>query len=469
MLKQYSYTIKRLILLLDIIIIAFCYWMSLLLLAGVVGSRFKELTWILLVSSVVIPVCFKIYGLYNFRYKSFWEAVNKIFISHIINLMTIALTLYIFNIHHFSRIFMVSFFLSSAIIHSLLRFWIKKILTVARIKGYNFRRALIVGHSSSAARIISSIEENVEWGMRVVGIVKEDGIDETYNCAEINKYPIKGKLDDLKRILRSEPVDNVIFCTQRKNITDLKNTILDVETMGISSHVAIPNPVVKLSSTFIGNIDGIPLITYSPIKLSPLELMIKNFVDLLGGLIGFLFFIILYPIISLAIKLDSKGPVLFKQKRMGENGRIFTCYKFRSMYQDAEERKRELLAENQLNGAVFKIKDDPRITRVGKFLRKFSLDEWPQFINVLKREMSLVGTRPPTLDEVGKYELWQKRRLSMKPGLTGLWQVEGRNSINDFNEIVKLDLKYIDNWSIWYEFYIIIKTVFVALGGKNSY
>ena len=163
--------------------------------------------------------------------------------------------------------------------------------------------------------------------------------------------------------------------------------------------------------------------------------------------------------IAPAVKLEAPGPLIFKQKRVGKNGRYFYIYKFRSMYIDAEERKKELMAQNEMNGLMFKMKDDPRITKVGKFIRKTSIDELPQFINVLKGDMSLVGTRPPTVGEFKQYKGHHKRRLSMKPGITGMWQAYGRNSVMDFDEVVKMDLEYIDNWSILLDIKILFKTV----------
>ncbi|MEW6380581.1 MAG: sugar transferase [bacterium] len=474
MLKHYSYGIKRAIMLVDVMILLFAYYVSIMLrstLLGGVGNSpgFENLVWVLLVSAFIVPYSFSMNGVYDFHYKTFWQCANKILFSHLINLMVITLIVYLLRVQHFSRFFMLDFVLISVSLQSLFRICIKRRLTDLRLRGYNYRRTLIVGMTEAARRITSSIEQNIHWGLRVDGLIKEDDNDDEGNFPPAQKYPILGTLANLKEILLREVVDNVIFCTSRKEIADLKGIILDIEAMGISSHVAIANPAVRISSTFLGNIDGIPLITYSPVKLSPFDHMVKNIVDLVGGIMGFTIFLILYPVIGAAIKLESRGPVLFKQKRMGENGRIFTLYKFRSMYQDAERRKAELMAKNQLQGAVFKMVDDPRITRVGKFLRKFSLDEWPQFINVLKREMSLIGTRPPTLDEVEKYDLWHKRRLSMKPGLTGLWQISGRNTITNFDEIVKLDLKYIDNWSLWYDFYIMLKTVLVTLKREGAY
>jgi lipopolysaccharide/colanic/teichoic acid biosynthesis glycosyltransferase len=172
--------------------------------------------------------------------------------------------------------------------------------------------------------------------------------------------------------------------------------------------------------------------------------------------------------IAPAIKLTSKGPVFFRQTRVGKNGRTFTLYKFRTMYQDAEQRKQELLSKNESNEFMFKMSDDPRITTVGHFLRRTSLDELPQFINILKGDMSLVGTRPPTVDEYQRYNSRHSCRLSMTPGLTGMWQVSGRSDITDFDDVVRLDMEYIDNWSIKKDFKILLQTVGVVFTGKGA-
>jgi exopolysaccharide biosynthesis polyprenyl glycosylphosphotransferase len=198
------------------------------------------------------------------------------------------------------------------------------------------------------------------------------------------------------------------------------------------------------------------------------RLMIKRVFDVIGSLIGIIFTIVLYPFIALAIKIESRGPVIFKQERIGKNGRHFMIYKYRSMYQDAEERLAELKSKNEVEGLMFKMEDDPRITKVGKFLRKTSLDELPQFFNVLKGDMSLVGTRPPTVNEFEHYNAHYKRRLSITPGLTGMWQVNGRSDIKDFDEVVRLDLEYIDNWSLRLDFKLILQTIGVVIFRKGS-
>ena len=190
--------------------------------------------------------------------------------------------------------------------------------------------------------------------------------------------------------------------------------------------------------------------------------------DIAGGLAGVVILAVLTIFIAPAIRLESKGPVFYAQTRVGKNGRRFKIYKFRSMYQDADERKKELMKQNELDGPMFKMENDPRITRVGKVLRRTSLDEFPQFINVLKGDMSLVGTRPPTEDEFEQYEAKHKARLSMTPGLTGLWQVSGRSNIRDFEEVVNLDMQYIDEWSIGKDIRILLKTVLVVLTNKGA-
>ncbi|MBQ4045602.1 MAG: sugar transferase, partial [Lachnospiraceae bacterium] len=190
--------------------------------------------------------------------------------------------------------------------------------------------------------------------------------------------------------------------------------------------------------------------------------IVKRAMDILGSLVGLVISVPIIALVAIPLLLESKGGLFFKQKRVGLNGRYFYIYKLRSMYADAEERKKELEDQNVMQGNMFKVEDDPRITRVGRFIRRTSIDELPQFFNVLKGDMSLVGTRPPTVDEFKQYRDHHKRRLSMKPGITGLWQVSGRSSITDFEQIVRLDLQYIDNWSLWMDVKILCRTLVVV-------
>ena len=207
---------------------------------------------------------------------------------------------------------------------------------------------------------------------------------------------------------------------------------------------------------------NIPVVTFSTQQYNWKMLILKRMMDIAGALAGLLITGVVTLFLAPPLLIESPGPLVFSQMRVGKNGRFFKIYKFRSMYRDAEARKKELESQNEMSGFKFKMKDDPRITKVGKFIRKTSIDELPQFFNVLKGDMSLVGTRPPTVEEFRQYEAHQKRRLSAKPGITGLWQVSGRNAISDFEEVVKLDVQYIDNWSIGLDIKILLKTIGVV-------
>ena len=272
----------------------------------------------------------------------------------------------------------------------------------------------------------------------------------------------------LEEFLMREAIDEALVSMPQSRRQWLIELILYMENLGIVTHVTTNTFCLGREEKAVEEFGIYNVLTYSPRIFEPAELILKRAVDIAGGLAGVILTILIGIVIAPMIYLESPGPVIFKQTRIGKNGRRFTIYKFRSMYMDAEERKKELMAKNEMNGLMFKIKDDPRITRVGKFIRKTSLDEFPQFFNVLAGDMSLVGTRPPTEDEFVKYSERHKRRLSLKPGITGMWQVSGRNSVSDFEEIVNLDLEYIDNWSFWLDIKLLFQTVYVVLFQKGA-
>lgn len=244
----------------------------------------------------------------------------------------------------------------------------------------------------------------------------------------------------------------------------LKNMILEFEKMGLVVNLNLD--LFNLGVTGekrIYKLEQYHVVAFSSRLFDYRTVLVKRLIDIAGALIGLLITGIAGLILAPFLLLESPGPLIFKQKRVGVNGRIFNFYKFRSMYADAEERKKELMQQNEMQGLMFKMENDPRVTKVGAFIRKTSIDELPQFWNVLKGDMSLVGTRPPTIDEYQQYSYYQKRRISFRPGITGLWQISGRSDIKDFDEVVKLDLEYIDNWSLVLDFKIIFKTIGVVL------
>jgi len=232
--------------------------------------------------------------------------------------------------------------------------------------------------------------------------------------------------------------------------------------------VAVDYFKLKFSRAKQTDLGGFPLLTFESTPDRLWCLLIKRLFDAVSSGIALLVLAPIFAIIAIIIKATSKGPVFFRQKRCGLNGRTFILYKFRTMVEGAEARLDELIKHNEMNGPVFKMENDPRLTRVGKFLRKTSLDELPQLWNVFKGEMSLVGPRPPIPKEVEQYDNWQRRRLSMRPGIICLWQVNGRNRIVDFNEWARLDLEYIDNWSLGLDFKILLKTIPAVLFARGA-
>lgn len=271
--------------------------------------------------------------------------------------------------------------------------------------------------------------------------------------------------EDLIEQVKQLPFDEVFLHVKHMSGDEVSQMIHIFEVMGVICHYNLD--IVEREGN-VGKFGDYVVVSYSLSQIDYRRGLIKRFIDVLGGLVGLLITALLYPFVLVAIKATSRGPVLFSQVRVGKNGRRFKIYKFRSMYVDAEEKKEELEARNEMSGPMFKIKNDPRITPVGRFLRKTSIDELPQFYNVLKGDMSLIGTRPPTEAEFEKYSPYYRRRLCMTPGLTGMWQVSGRSEIKDFDEVVKLDLEYIDNWSLTLDFKILLKTIWVVVTGKGS-
>lgn len=297
--------------------------------------------------------------------------------------------------------------------------------------------------------------------VKVIGYVSMD---------ETNDERYLGKIEDLEKLLLEHGIGQVYIMHRKSDLVDIQEYIDVCLDMGVPVRIIMNLFKAHGAQRYVSSVGTYPLITYHRVCLNDSSKAVKRIIDILGSLVGIILFSPIMLITAIAIKLDSKGPVIFKQQRAGINGRTFEMYKFRSMCVDAEELKEKLREQNEVkDGMMFKMKDDPRITKVGKFIRKTSIDELPQFFNVLIGNMSLVGTRPPTLDEVAKYERTHWRRMSIKPGITGMWQVSGRSEITDFNEIVELDTEYIDKWSIWFDFKIMFKTVFSLLKRKGAY
>jgi len=333
-----------------------------------------------------------------------------------------------------------------------------------RSYGFNYRTVLIVGTSPAALRIAESVHGHRFWGFRILGFIRNGHAPEE---PWPSRYPILGETSDIPRIVESNVVDDVIFAVHRRELDRLEDLFLSLQEQGIRTRFAMDLFPHTRARVELEELDGIPLLSFATTPTSQLKLMTKRLLDVLVATLVLVLALPVVGVIAMLIKLTSGGNVLFRQTRCGLNGRFFTLYKFRTMVEDAEERRGELLHLNEMNGPVFKLRSDPRVTAFGRFLRRFSLDELPQFWNVLRGEMSLVGPRPPIPEEVAKYQRWQRRRLAMKPGLTCLWQVSGRNDV-DFDRWMQLDLEYIDSWSPTLDFKILLKTIPAVLSGKGA-
>lgn len=366
---------------------------------------------------------------------------------------------------YFSRLVFGFFFLFNFILTYFAHICVKQLLRNYMKSERNRIPIMLIVESEVMEETVKSITENAAMNYEVTAIAI---LDENRQGEEYCGIPVMAGRENLMEVARQIPLDEVFIRLPKEASESVRFIIKDFESMGVICHYSLNIVEWNDKESIVEKFCNYTVITYSIYHIDYSRRMVKRLMDIAGGLVGLLITAVLAPFIALAIKLNSRGPVVFSQVRIGKNGRRFKIYKFRSMYLDAEERKKELEEHNEVKGLMFKMKDDPRITRVGKFLRKTSLDELPQFYNVLTGEMSLVGTRPPTVDEFGQYSLYYRRRPCMTPGLTGLWQVSGRSGIENFDDVVKYDLEYIDNWSLSVDIKILMQTIWVVIAGKGS-
>ena len=327
-------------------------------------------------------------------------------------------------------------------------------------------RLLLVVDNEFANSALTDYKASADFSRELIGMVIPDRPDIT----EFQGVQVVSDIEHLAEYCRTGSLDEVIIAVDRSNnarLEQIRDIMEKLAQMGLIIHYRIDPPdLAGARHKMLQRVGRMYTITYASQVTSVGQILMKRGMDIIGGLIGCILTIFIFIIFGPIIKLQSPGPVIFKQKRVGRNGRIFTIYKFRSMYMDAEERKKDLMAHNVMEGLMFKMDNDPRIIPIGRFMRKTSLDEFPQFYNVLLGEMSLVGTRPPTVDEFNKYNYYYKKRLSFRPGITGMWQVSGRNGVSDFEKVVNLDVEYIDNWTILLDIKILFRTLGVIFKGK---
>ncbi len=365
----------------------------------------------------------------------------------------------------FSRLVMGYFIILNTVFSFFVHILIKRILRFYYSSDKAVIKVLLVTRSDIMEGTLDRLAAGLDIQYQITALAC---LDRDMAGQEVRGIPVVAGREGLTEVATQLTLDEVFINDPDLSQQKVKPLIDDFDEMGLICHYNLELPGIESSHSKIDTFADYSVITYIRFHSSYKKLLIKRAMDIVGGLVGVIITILFFPFVALAVKLESPGPVFFSQVRIGRNGRRFKIHKFRSMYRDAEEKKKELEHQNEINGPMFKIENDPRITRVGKFIRKTSIDELPQFLNVLKGDMSLIGTRPPTVDEFEKYNRYYRRRISMTPGLTGMWQVSGRSDVADFDEVVQYDLQYIDHWSLSLDIKILVKTLKVVFSGKGS-
>jgi exopolysaccharide biosynthesis polyprenyl glycosylphosphotransferase len=473
MLKQKAALVRNCLIISDgfLVLIAFFiayqvrllpYFQSIILISPL--GNYLWLTWIAIPLWVILLYS---QGLYrSLRTIALVTIIGRIFRVILVGTLILSSLVFIFQAKDFSRSLIGLFAILNFILMVVSRVIIDSVSHSIRKRGYNFRNVAIIGINNRCFDLIKRIKSHPEWSLRVIGVIGIETNDIDIMSAP-SDVPCLGTLEDLNRLFNEHVIDEIIITLDKSDLMEVEDTIHLCEELGIRTHLVADFFNLIIARTQLGYLEEIPLLTFTTTPYHDFHLLIKRLLDLFVSTLVIVAGSPFFVAINILIRLDSKGPVMFSQERVGLNGRRFRLLKFRSMIPDAEEKKSAIQDLNEMSGPVFKISNDPRITRIGRILRRYSLDEFPQFFNVFKGDMSLVGPRPPVPEEVEKYVRWQRRRLSMKPGMTCIWQISGRNEI-DFEEWMKLDLQYIDHWSLGLDMKILLKTIPAVLSGKGA-
>ncbi|MFZ5516806.1 MAG: sugar transferase [Candidatus Zhuqueibacterota bacterium] len=399
------------------------------------------------------------------RYTSFKNEIKRIVKVTALGEIFLLMALYSFRAQSISRSFVWVFGLCVLILLLIENYLFLQAVEYIRARGHNRRSVLIVGDGENSKRLVETIQNSSDWGLDIVGFLDGNGHEVG---SEINGATVLGKLEDLPAVLHTHYIEEVIFALPLSKLEAAKDLLYMCELEGVQTRIVSNFFSGLVSYAEVETVHGLPIITYSTTRRNVWELFVKRVIDMSLSGIGLIILSPLFLAIAAFIKLTSPGPIFYRWQVVGLNKRKFTSFKFRTMVVNADDLKEKLMAKNEMSGAVFKMKNDPRITKVGRVLRKFSLDELPQLFSVFKGDMSLVGPRPPLVTEVPKFKNWQRRKLSVKPGITCLWQCNGRNHINNFDDWVLLDLQYIDHWSLWLDFKILFKTIPAVLSSRGA-
>lgn len=466
--KQTGSIIKHLdFLLLDLIVMEVAFILAYMLRHGpenpFANSQYRILGVVMLLIQFLVVVFRECYR--NILRRGYLQELKSVVLQNIlVMLLTIAFIFVTRAFGAYSRqVILVMWALVTVLMYGERLIW-KNVIRKRLRTGEDQQHMLVIGEEEGLEDIIQKLRQEKYWPFRITGAVV---YQKAWRGKNIGDVPVVADWDEIFGYARREVVDEVLLNLPNED-EDRKALARNFLDMGIAVHVNLDWSQTDLPNRVVENIGNCTVLTTSIKTATTYQIFMKRVMDIAGSLVGLLFTGILFVIIGPLIYIQSPGPILFSQIRVGRGGRKFRIYKFRSMYTDAEERKKELMTQNKMNGLMFKMDNDPRIFPVGRIIRKLSIDEFPQFWNILKGDMSLVGTRPPTVDEFEQYEARHKVRLSIKPGLTGMWQVSGRSDITDFEEVVALDDKYIAEWNLRLDIKILWKTVLVVLGNKGA-
>jgi len=361
-----------------------------------------------------------------------------------------------------SRFFVLLFAVYAWMLLCLFRLNVGHVLGTIRRQLGTEHFVMVAGSGERARRIGESLERSADYGIRLIGF-----LDDEPGQVQLSKTYEQYPLSRLPEVLRTQVVDEVIFAVETAKLPEMEKVFLLCDVEGVRTRVLLDFFPHVNSQMYLDQLGSAHLLTFSAVPHDEMRLLIKRMTDVILAAAALVLLLPFMAVIALLIRITSRGPAIFSQQRCGLNGRRFTFYKFRSMCDNAEEMKASLVHLNQ-KSIAFKIREDPRLTKIGRFLRKFSIDEWPQLWNVLKGDMSLVGPRPAVPEEVEQYQAWQRRRLRMRPGLTCLWAVSGRDML-DFDTWMKLDLEYIDQWSLELDLKIMLRTIPHVVSGSGAH
>ena len=416
---------------------------------------------------ILLMLVFRQAEFYRIKRKLSWfDEFYKILNSTTTGTTVTIVFIFIYQPTFYSRVIFIYAAIFTVLLLGMSRLLMLRILIQMRRQGIGVKRVVIIGAGEVARAVMRSVVANPEAGLEILGFFDDHPAK---GETDIGRFRALGNINDnFGDFLNQKAVDEVIITLPWQYHRKIMRIMSQCERKNIRARIVPDLFQITISQMQVEDVAGVPMIGIKEHGISGLNQFIKRGIDLAVSSIALILAAPLMALIALIIKMDSPGPVLFPQERVGKNGRRFTIYKFRSMVEDAEKKKAALAQYNEADGPLFKIKDDPRQTRLGKWLRKLSLDELPQMYNILRGEMSLVGPRPPIPTEVAQYKEWHKRRLEVSPGLTGLWQVSGRSGLT-FDEMALLDIYYIENWSLGMDAKILLQTVPKVLFGQGAY